>query len=105
MQVQIVSVHVFDTSIVATLCEDSSHRTALQPCFTHSYTGSSLNVIVPNLCSSCITYCCRETGSMAELEQLRVKYDSSEAARRDLEKRVKDSSTMQKRLITACTVG
>lgn len=48
---------------------------------------------------------CREAGSEDELQKLRMKYDKSEAARHDLEKRVRASCTMQKRLLTACTVG
>lgn len=42
---------------------------------------------------------------MTELEQLRIQFDNSEAARRDLEKRVKDSGIIKQRLLMACTVG
>lgn len=40
-----------------------------------------------------------------ELEQLRRQFDHSEAARHALEKRVKETGSMQQRLIMACTVG
>ena len=43
--------------------------------------------------------------SKDELEKLRRQYNKSEAARRELEKRVKEAGTMQQRLLMACTVG
>ena len=51
-------------------------------------------------------FCCfgRDADS-EELEQLRRQYKHAEAARRELEKRVKDAGTMQHRLLMACTVG
>lgn len=48
---------------------------------------------------------CRPADSVAELEQLRIQFDNSEAARRELEKRVKDSGIIKQRLLMACTVG
>lgn len=48
---------------------------------------------------------CRQADNVAELEQLRIQFDKSEAARRDLEKRVKDSGIIKQRLLMACTVG
>ena len=48
---------------------------------------------------------CRQADNGDELEQLRIQFDNSEAARRDLEKRVKEAGSMQQRLLMACTVG
>lgn len=55
----------------------------------------------------CCYYCwwCRQADNGDELEQLRIQFGNSEAARRDLEKRVKEAGSMQQRLLMACTVG
>lgn len=47
----------------------------------------------------------RQADNGDELEQLRIQFGNSEAARRDLEKRVKEAGSMQQRLLMACTVG
>ena len=48
---------------------------------------------------------CRQADSEAELEQLRIQFDNSEAARQDLEKRVKEAGIIKQRLLMACSVG
>lgn len=48
---------------------------------------------------------CRDADDGGELQQLRRQFDHSEAARRALEKRVKEAGSMQQRLLMACTVG
>ena len=51
----------------------------------------------------CLNY--RQADNEAEFEQLRIQFDNSEAARRDLEKRVKEGGIIKQRLLMACTVG
>lgn len=56
-------------------------------------------------CERSMLAACSDANDEGQLEQLRRQFDHSEAARRALEKRVKEAGSMQQRLLMACTVG
>lgn len=87
------------------LCSKAQHQTVVLSLLHQAqhalYCTQTLSIYQAELYR--IAY--READNVGELEQLRIQYDHSEAARRDLEKRVKEAGTIQQRLLMACTVG